>query len=797
MSDTLQYVLSLNDQISSKLQKIGVTSDNALNKFSKLQKQTKETSQLMKDMGGSVGALKAKLDLLKSEKEWIPSSNLQSIKRYNTEIQKLEKEIQKLDTIQGSTFKKNMKDAISNIPFAGLLTNPIALTGAAMAGTAKMALSFDEGMAKINTTAQLGQADLAKLKNELIDLGTTTGSDLSTIPESFEKIISQTGDVKLSTDILKQSLKGAKAGFTDQAVVADALAQTLSLVGAENTNAKEVLDTFFAAKRVGAGEFKDFANYMPGLIASGKALGVNFKETAGVFAYMTGKGQSAERAAVLMENAYSAMGKVDVRKNLSKAGIQIFDKTGTIRSMNDIFGDLKSKMNGMNDEQKSSFLAKMGLVDKEARSAFIIMTQDSKKLADSLKDVKNSNGETDMAFQKSKNNMQKIREIWSKVQGIAIKLGGALVTVLAPAFDALTWVIDKTINVFTWFADGLSAGSPGVWALTIGIGALTVALNWSNIVMKAQNMWLNLMIIKERILAVVTKAQAIATEVVTAAQWLWNEAMLANPIGLVIAGIAALAAGVYLLTKAWDGSSASAKLNQEIQSKVIEKTADQRVEVEKLFGQLKRAKVGSDEYKDTLVEIDKLQPGLTEKYNLQAGALNDINKAELELIGNIKKRAEVEVLSEMYTAAVKKRMKFDEFKKKNKGKNNGLLDLPGLDDQSLTKQSKFLYGQEAELLNKLTAAEKKGGIAVVDGPPGTVTDFTGTGGGTVGSDLGSKTNEAIATGGTKHTIINIQFKNMVETVKVSGSEFKENANQMTEHIGDALLRVLAMAATSA
>lgn len=47
-------------------------------------------------------------------------------------------------------------------------------------------------------------------------------------------------------------------------------------------------------------------------------------------------------------------------------------------------------------------------------------------------------------------------------------------------------------------------------------------------------------------------AHAVATKVVTAAQWLFNAAMTANPIGLIIAAIAALIAIIVLLVKNWD-----------------------------------------------------------------------------------------------------------------------------------------------------------------------------------------------------------------------------------------------------
>jgi uncharacterized protein YukE len=47
-------------------------------------------------------------------------------------------------------------------------------------------------------------------------------------------------------------------------------------------------------------------------------------------------------------------------------------------------------------------------------------------------------------------------------------------------------------------------------------------------------------------------ASKVAIAAATAAQWLWNAAMSANPIGLIILGIAALVAAIVLLVKNWD-----------------------------------------------------------------------------------------------------------------------------------------------------------------------------------------------------------------------------------------------------
>jgi phage-related minor tail protein len=51
----------------------------------------------------------------------------------------------------------------------------------------------------------------------------------------------------------------------------------------------------------------------------------------------------------------------------------------------------------------------------------------------------------------------------------------------------------------------------------------------------------------------VTWIQSTATKVATAAQWLWNAALTANPIGLIIVGVAALVAGIVWLATSVEG----------------------------------------------------------------------------------------------------------------------------------------------------------------------------------------------------------------------------------------------------
>ncbi len=749
MSDVLSYTLSLQDQISAKMQKIGVSSDHALDIFSKLQKQSLSMGKIMGETGRSVGSLQMKLDLLKRERDWIPEKNLTDIKRYNSEINKLEKQINHLQTTTGSRMSK-VTNALSAIPGAELLTNPIVQAGAALFGAGKMAFSFDEGMAKINTTAQMSQPQLAAFKKELIAIGVDAKANLSTVPEAYEKILSQTNDVALSTDILKQSLKGAKAGFTDQSIVAEALAQTLSLVGKENTNAQEVIDTLFAAKRVGAGEFRDFAQYVPGLIASGQALGMGFKQTAGLFAFMTGKGQSAERSAMLMTNAFTALGKSEITGGMEKAGIKVFNTDGSMKQMDQIFSQVQKKMEafGKDDKAKSNFLEKIGLRDAQAKQAFMVMASDSKKLSEALSDVANSQGEADAAFKNSINPMQKIAGLWSQIQVIGLTLGNNMMYILSPAIDGLTWMFKGADSVLQYivhrgqrFFELLNSGNPVIITLTAAIFGITAVL-------AAQALW--------------TGVVTAATSLWTGAQWLLNAALTANPVGLVIAGIIALIAIIAYVAYKTDGwgkqwDSVVSFMKYSFMAFVEGIKLYWNTWIEGFMIGLDIIRLGWYKFKEAI--------GLGDSAENQS-AIAKIN-------------ADVEARQKAITDGAKK---VDEYA----AKANSALKW----ELSWNNNKKF--SDVTSSIKDKIGLPGSTGIAPVTlpGSQGTNQGDGGSGG------TGSKVTDAISSGGTRNSSVQITFKNMVENIVFDGS-LSSKRTDLEAEIMSVMNRVLGIAQSTA
>ena len=269
-------------------------------------------------------------------------------------------------------------------------------------------------------------------------------------------------------------------------------------------DATRVYDVLFATLNKGNAEFTDIANYLPKIIPSALQVGSSFEEVAGTFAYFTAQGQTSERAAILLENAFKSLSDPEKAKNFHNIGVELYDQHGKLNSLVSISKQLGVALNGLTDQQRGTVLKSLGL-DMESAGAFAAMTKDVNALDDSIKFTTNSSGQAALAFENAKTPMDGWTQISNAIDVQWIKLGQTVNGVLGPIGE---WLMEHTTLLEI-----------------VGGAVLGIATAWG-------------------IYSLVTNAAAIGTGIWTAAQWLLNAALTANPVGIIVVAIGALIGGL-------------------------------------------------------------------------------------------------------------------------------------------------------------------------------------------------------------------------------------------------------------
>lgn len=423
----------------------------------------------------------------------------------------------------GQTVKKmkvDFKEFADEIPALGrgmdLLSNKWLLMGAVTAGlvaglgkATAMANDWHKQMAEINVTAELSKGELKELSDNLLDIGTKNVAPLEEVPKAFSRIISAGLDVNQSMAALEPTLRAAKAGFTDIETVASAGIATMMSSG-ENIN--KVYDILFATVKEGNAEFKDIANYMPKLTPLAKGLGYELDQTAGAFASLTTK-LSAEQSTTALQGiirslsderiALGQVGKGGIFKTGFKSlGIDVHDAAGKIKPLTEIVGLLNEKMKGLTDKQRMEQFSKLGL-DQMSTMGFQTLMQDMEGLQKATNATSNAQGTLSKAYTDSLTPLEQWGIAQNNLKATMIKIGKAILPMLAKAIKFITPVLEWIYRNVDWLIPVF-----GTFAGVLGV--------------------------------------------VTAATWAWNAALYANPVGLIIAAIAAMIALIVVAVKKFD-----------------------------------------------------------------------------------------------------------------------------------------------------------------------------------------------------------------------------------------------------
>ena len=242
MDNVVTYVMELQDKISSKLKTIGIGTDTMLEKWADVEKKMNSANRTMRDTGRSIGSLNEKIAALKMQREWIPASNTAAIRATNHEIQRLEKEVQKLESLDGGKFKKWMGDITGSIP---ALVNPLTAIGAGMVQSVRKGMA-DELQKQNLTTLLAGDTAAADaLFSRISEYGKNTVYDKAGLIEAQKTMMSfgLSGDKAFST--LKQIGDIAMGDSQKMQSLALAFAQASSLGKLMGNDYKQMVNAGF------------------------------------------------------------------------------------------------------------------------------------------------------------------------------------------------------------------------------------------------------------------------------------------------------------------------------------------------------------------------------------------------------------------------------------------------------------------------------------------------------------------------------------------------------------------------
>lgn len=486
-------------------------------------------------------------------------------------------------TAQSGNFFLAANNLQSTLATAGRLAAPFV-------NATKTAMSFEAAISKVRAITVATDTETKQLSATARELGEKTQYTASQAADAMSYL----GMAGWKTEQIIAGMPGllnlAAAGGTDLARTADIVSDDLTAFGLAAKDAGHMADVYAVTITKTNTNVEMLGETMKYAAPVAHAFGVSLEETAALTGMMANSGIKASQAGTALRagflrlagppkmaaNALAELGltaqdltaeQKEATMALESLGIKAGNVEGP-QKMAHILKELKEKMAGLSQEQQLA--TAKAIFGTEAASGWLAVLNSAPGTFEQLVEaIQNSNGAAETMAQTMKNNGAGALERFKSAQeSLSISIGNAFLPSLTKALNGLAGYTGRLSQfagehttaamVITGFGAVIGGVVIGLQALgtayqgMLAIGAMYRVLTASSIATTIAHTTAlagkNAMMI----------AGAICTKSLAVAQWALNAAMTANPIGLVIAGIAALIAIGYVLYQNWDTISAFA-----------------------------------------------------------------------------------------------------------------------------------------------------------------------------------------------------------------------------------------------
>ena len=391
--------------------------------------------------------------------------------------------------------------------------------------TIEVGKKFDSSMSQVEAVSGASGEALEKLRSKAKEMGETTKFSASDAADAFNYMAMAGWKTEDMLNGIEGVLNLAAASGTDLATTSDIVTDALTAMGYSAGDAGKLADVMAAASSNANTNVEMMGATFQYAAPIVGALGYNMEDTAVAIGLMANAGIKGEKAGTALRSMLTRLSAPpkECASAMDALGISITNTDGTMKPLNEIMGDLRKSFDGLGEAEQAQYAKQ--IAGQEAMSGLLSIVNAAPEDFDKLtKAVNDSAG----AAQKMSDTMQDnlegdMTKLNSSIEGLQIALYEKFEPALRKGVEALT----KLVN-----------NKPAITALTVAIGALISAFVVTKIVSFVTSM-------QTAITAM--KSWQLLTKAVTAAQWLLNAAMSANPIGIVIAIIAGLVAAFVTL----------------------------------------------------------------------------------------------------------------------------------------------------------------------------------------------------------------------------------------------------------
>lgn len=399
--------------------------------------------------------------------------------------------------------------------------------------------------------------DTAKALGNDMTLSNTSAADAA---QAMTELAKAGFSVDESITAAKGTLQLAAAAQVSAGQAAEIQANALQAFGLKADYASKAADVLSNAANASSAEITDVAFALQAGGSVARQTGVSLEDTAASIALLANNGIKGSDAGTLLKSALLKLSAPSdgAAGALQELGVSAFDAQGNFVGMEALFGQLQAASKRMTPEMYAMNTS-IAFGSDAARLAGVA-AKDGAAGFDKMRDAMNQEGSAaKLAAAQNQGLPGVIERLKNAAETLAITLFEKIQGPLSSIGDGLTGFTNKMQDAFENPAVSQAAGNIGAALSTIGTAFGNVLSAVGPSLVSGLSEAVNLIVrFKDFLIPLVAGLAAyktvmlaitVATKAWAAVQALLNIALTANPIGLIIAAIAGLVAGIVVLYK--------------------------------------------------------------------------------------------------------------------------------------------------------------------------------------------------------------------------------------------------------